>query len=1049
MALAAQRTDDVVRIDKFDGKNFHLWKFKMQMVLEDRDLWTIVSGEEEEPSGQGVTQAAQEKFRKRSRKALAAICLSLCDSHLLLVRSSTTAREAWLKLEGHYETKSLANKLFLRKRYLTTMMSDSDTMIDHINKLRSLAKQLDSVGAPESAEDQVATLLCSLPDSYGNLIVALESRADDLTLEFVIARLLHEEKKRSETSVYLGDAMEKALVASKANPSSQAQKPSKKGKCFNCGIKGHWAKDCKRPKKKKEQHTERAHIATAGSHSVFWTAPNSNGKERSIWYVDSGASQHMSCQKDCMQNYTDFPIPEKVYLGDNRTVEAHGKGTVWLKVKSVDGYKPAELSDVLYVPNLAKNLFSVSAVTKKGLTMVFDDGKCAILDSNGTIMGSGNTDGKLFMLDSSLMKGSLHEAHSAIDGNSLQLWHERYGHLGVNSLKLLSNQKLVDGLELNPSEEIKFCEGCVKGKQTRSSFPKNEASRATELLEIIHSDVCGPMKTESLGRNRYFVTFIDDKSRYTAIYFMRHKNQVLEKFKEFEAMATNVSGRSIKVLRSDNGGEYLSKEFNDFLSSKGIKRQLTVPRTPEQNGVAERKNRTIQETARSMLHAAGLPDSFWAEAVLTAVILRNRSPTVAVKGSTPYESFIGKKPDVSNLKVFGCDAFMHVPQETRKKWDAKSVKCIFIGYSQIRKGYRLWNPQTKRVHETRDVVFVENDFGDRILKSEVKKIDSSTSTEDLKTAEIIVDDADDTDDEEIVADIPENNADPDEENIQDVELPRRSTRLRKEPDRGTAITGEWWNGEDSLNAELEELSAEPRNAQEALNSPARRQWQEALDSEYSSLMKNDAWSLVKLPKDRSAVGCRWVFKVKYNADGSVERHKARLVAKGYSQEEGVDYEETYSPVARYTSIRTVLAIANYLDLELHQMDVQTAFLNAELQEEIYMVQPDGYVEQGKEDLVCKLNKSLYGLKQSSRCWFKTMDSFLKESGYEQCKSDSCLYVRRVGDDMVIIALYVDDILIASNNKMLRKEKVALKERFNMKDMGEAHYCLGIQILRDS
>ena len=310
------------------------------------------------------------------------------------------------------------------------MMSDSDTMIDHINKLRSLAEQLDSVGAPVSAEDQVATLLCSLQDSYGNLIVALESRADDLTLEFVIARLLHEEKKRSETSVYLGDAMEKALVASKATPSSQAQKPSKKGKCFNCGIKGHWARDCKRPKRKRNSTQSelilllRVLIQCFGQHQIQMEKKDQFGMSTQV--------PHSTChaKKIACKITPIFQIPEKVYLGDNRTVEAHGKGTVWLKVKSVDGYKPAELSDVLFVPNLAKNLFSVSAVTKKGLTMVFDDGKCAILDSNGTIMGSGNTDGKLFMLDSSLMKGSLHEAHSAIDGNSLQLWHERYGHLG-------------------------------------------------------------------------------------------------------------------------------------------------------------------------------------------------------------------------------------------------------------------------------------------------------------------------------------------------------------------------------------------------------------------------------------------------------------------------------------------------------------------------------------------------------------------------------------------------------------------------------------------
>ena len=198
------------------------------------------------------------------------------------------------------------------------------------------------------------------------------------------------------------------------------------------------------------------------------------------------------------------------------------------------------------------------------------------------------------------MSKSLHEANAAVDEKSLELWHQRFGHLGVKNVKLLQDQKLVNGMKLNDSEDMKFCEGCVKGKQNRNSFPKGQTTRATELLEIVHSDVCGPMQTASLGGNRYFVTFIDDKSRYTAIYFMKSKDQVLEKFKEYEAMATTVTGNKIKTmtasdstgkkiknLRSDNGGEYSSKEFDDFLTSKGIKKQRSIPRTPEQNGVAE------------------------------------------------------------------------------------------------------------------------------------------------------------------------------------------------------------------------------------------------------------------------------------------------------------------------------------------------------------------------------------------------------------------------------------------------------------------------------
>ena len=275
--------------------------------------------------------------------------------------------------------------------------------------------------------------------------------------------------------------------------------------------------------------------------------------------------------------------------------------------------------------------------------------------------------------------------------------------------------------------------------------------------------------------------------------------------------------------------------------------------------------------------------------------------------------------------------------------------------------------------------------------------------------------------------------------------PRRSTRKREPPDRhGVVITGNWWqNNVACINSEFS--PEEPTTIREALSSSDKEQWKQALDNEYSAHIKNNTWTLGNLPEGRKAIDCRWVFKVKYNADGSVERHKARLVAKGYSQEPGLDYDETFSPVAKYTSIRSLLAIANQLDLEVHQMDVSTAFLNGELEEEIYMKQPEGYVKEDEEELVCKLNKSIYGLKQSSRCWYNTIDQFLKNFGYVQSSSDPCLYIKREGDDIMLLALYVDDLIPASNSKtMLHKEKEALRKRFEMKDLGEVHYCLGIQ-----
>ena len=235
---------------------------------------------------------------------------------------------------------------------------------------------------------------------------------------------------------------------------------------------------------------------------------------------------------------------------------------------------------------------------------------------------------------------------------------------------------------------------------------------------------------------------------------------------------------------------------------------------------------------------------------------------------------------------------------------------------------------------------------------------------------------------------------------------------------------------------------------EALTSDLSNKWKEAADSEYDSLLQNKTWELVELPSGRKAIGSKWVFKVKYRSDGEVERFKARLVAKGCAQKPGIDYDETFSPVVKFQSIRVLHALAVQNKLLLHQMDVVTAFLNGALDENIYMQQPDGYVQQGKEHLVCKLKKSLYGLKQSPRCWNKALTEFLKSANFRQSSAETCIYVRD-NNSLSIVAVYMDDLIIATKTEQEMQEvKYQLQLQFKMKDMGELHYCLGISIKYD-
>ncbi|KAJ3701279.1 hypothetical protein LUZ61_004984 [Rhynchospora tenuis] len=450
----------------------------------------------------------------------------------------------------------------------------------------------------------------------------------------------------------------------------------------------------------------------------------------------------------------------------------------------------------------------------------------------------------------------------------------------------------------------------------------------------------------------------------------------------------------VKVEGQDRGGEYISKEFEYFCEEHGIRRFLTAPYSPQQNGVAERKNRTILDMVRSMLKSKNMPKEFWAEAVQCAVYFQNRCPTASLEKMTPQEAWCGVKPAVSHLKVFGSVAYAHIPDQRRTKLDDKGKKLIFIGYDERSRAYKLIDPATNKIHISRDVqdneegVWCWNSMEEKShdVEKEVQLIANSTSTNTTNRADPSSSlSASSSDDE--------------------VRTPR--TRTLQDLYEATSELHLVCLLADDENITFEEAVQE-------------KKWQQAMNEEMNAIVKNDTWELAMLPKKHKLIGMKWVYKKKLNARGEVERYKARLVAKGYKQKAGIDYEEVFVPVARMETIQ-----------------------------EVYIEQPPGYIKEGEENKVLKLKKALYGLKQAPRAWNTRIDTYFKEHGFVQCPYEHALCVKVCDDDIMFVALYVDDmIFMGNNNEMIEKFKLEMSKEFEMTDLGLMSYFLGLEVKQD-
>ncbi|KAJ0844964.1 putative RNA-directed DNA polymerase [Helianthus annuus] len=958
----------------------------MRALLVHHGVVDALKGEAELP--QGLTDKEKKEVME---KAHSAIILSLGDRVLREVSKETTASGVWSKLEGLYMTKSLANRLYLKKRLYMFQMTSGKSLEDHIDEFNKIILDLENIEVEIDEEDRAIIFLSSLPVSYEHFVDTMMFGRESLTMEEVVSAMNSKElQKKGEVKddgsdgLYIRGRPEQR--GNKSKGSFNRSKSKTKRRCFVCNSEKHFKKDCPEWKKKKAEFNQnKKHVngSPEGSCESYESADVlmvTKMESSLLWILDSGYSYHMTPHREFFKELK-MESQGYVQLGDDHPCQIKGIGTISFKLNNGT---VIDITNVRYIPELKRNLISLGTFEKKGYTVVLRDGKAKIVKGSLVVLTGSRRDNNTYMLDGKVEVGLVSVAEGKTVNNAMK-WHRRLGHMSNQGLMELKKQEVIEDLD---NCDYGDCENCLLGKAKR-------------------------------------------------VYILKHKNEAFSRFKEWKVLVETQAERKIKKLRTDNGLEFCNNEFNNFCKKHGIARHLTIPGTPQQNGLVERMNRTLLDKVRCMLIESGLPKSFWAEALKTAAYIVNISPSSAINMMVPMEKWSGLKTDYSDLRVFGSLGYSHISQG---KLNARAQRCIMLGYSEGVKGHRLWRLEegSPRIVVSRNVEWMEHIlYKDVVKKANVGQyhdpgvqIEVELPLNELKAAE------------QQVTDQPESSqgASPGYSIAKD--RPRRQIVVpSKYRDDISAFV---------FSVAEEESMYEPLTYFEAVNSSNKEKWEQAMKDEMHSLYKNKTWELVDRPKDQKLVDCKWIFKIKEGMPGEAPRFKARLVAKGFTQKAGIDYSEVFSPVVKHTSIRAILSLTAVQDLELEQLDIKTAFLHGNLEEKIYMKQPQGFEDTDKPDQVCLLKRSLYGLKQSPRQWYLRFDGYMVSKGFKRSEYDTCVYYKEYDtQEFIYLLLYVDDMLLACKDKgQISATKRMLMAEFNMKELGEAKKIMGMEIHRD-
>ncbi|GKC63185.1 putative ribonuclease H-like domain-containing protein [Tanacetum coccineum] len=593
-------------------------------------------------------------------------------------------------------------------------------------------------------------------------------------------------------------------------------------------------------------------------------------------------------------------------------------------------------------------------------------------------------------------------------------------------------------------------------------------------------DLFGPTSVKSINHASYCLVITDDCTRFSWVFFLATKDETSGILQNFIRQIENQLNHRVKIIRSDNGTEFKNRDMLEFCGNKGIKQEYSNARTPQQNGVAERMNRTLIEAARTMLADSLLPTTFWAEAVSTACYIFNRNQTNPHAGTSEVTNSAGtlqnpnanvsEEEDKAEELIVVPTALKHTAAKVGPMMSSTTSKAEeFLTKLQNLKTQEKKASSTDTSEDNPKILAFRRELGEIALKHLGKIFENtSTSTPSVNPGSESVNtgsfDPDDSPMPELkifhnlpteieVSPTPTlriHNIHPKSQILGDPKSAVQ-TRSKVQQKSGAHALFSFIQKQQRNNHKDQQhclfacflSQEEPKKISEALQDDS---WVQAMQEELLQFKLQQVWVLVDLPHGMKVIGTKWVYRNKRDERGVVVRNKARLVAQGYTQEEGIDYDEVFAPVARIEAIRLFLAFASFMGFIVYQMDVKSAFLYGTIDEEVYVSQPPGFVDPDHPKKVYKVVKALYGLHQAPRAWYATLSTFLEKHGYKRGTIDKTLFIKRNKKDIMLVQVYVDDIIFGSTKKSWCDEFEALmKSRFQMSSMGELTFFLGLQV----